>query len=92
MTAQNASDSQIQTFEGTMLADGFQSILRACRRKPAGRGRAGGDYVAVKLYRHDQTDRKQLIQQTPQPFQHFHILSGYIRQCGAASSASWILQ
>jgi hypothetical protein len=41
ITAQNAPDSQIQTFERAMLNNGLTGIFAARRSEPTGRGSIG---------------------------------------------------
>jgi len=49
MAAQDSAHGQVHAFEGAMLADGFDGVLRTSRREPARRGSHGGNHAAVEL-------------------------------------------
>ena len=54
MTAQDATDAKIKTFEGSVFLYGFLGILRTGGREATGRRREGADALLVEQDRQQQ--------------------------------------
>ena len=62
MTAQHASDGQVQALEWTVLADGLHGILRTGGCKTAGGRCQGRDAPLVEVYWQEQEPRQHGLQ------------------------------
>ena len=59
VATQDAADGQVQSFEGAVLADGFDGILRAGGGEAARGAQHGRDAALVEVDGHEQQPRQQ---------------------------------
>ncbi len=64
MAAEYTSGCQVESFEGSVFAEGFQGILRTGGSKSAARGFEGGDAYLVESYQENERRYRDLLDDT----------------------------